>query len=334
MTFATVILGGITRLTNSGLSMVDWHPFKEFPPLTRDQWIREFDKYKQFPEFKIRNKDITLEEFKWIWNMEYIHRSLGRAIGAVYFIPAALFWYKKWFTKAMKPRVVMFGALLAFQGLLGWHMVKSGLEEQTQYQRDPKVSHYRLAAHLGTAFAFYSLLLWSGLTHLLPPLQTQYSRQMLLFKRFTHTTKALVFVTALSGALVAGLDAGLDYNSFPKMADRWIPTDILSMSPKWKNFFENATTVQFDHRFFGELVFCVVTGLWLYSRRLPLNARTRLAVNCLMATTLLQVGLGITTLLLYVPKTLAASHQSGALTVLSTAIWLSHELKLLKRIPK
>lgn len=242
------------------------------------------------------------------------------------------------------------------KGLLGWHMVKSGLEEQTQYQRDPKVSHYRLAAHLGTAFAFYSLLLWSGLTHLLPPLQvsyqyiqqfslfilnfcsnkfqTQYSRQMLLFKRFTHTTKALVFVTALSGALVAGLDAGLVYNSFPKMADRWIPTDILSMSPKWKNFFENATTVQFDHRLFGELVFCVVTGLWLYSRRLPLNARTRLAVNCLMATTLLQVGLGITTLLLYVPKTLAASHQSGALTVLSTAIWLSHELKLLKRIPK
>lgn len=334
ITFTTVIIGGITRLTNSGLSIVDWHLFKEFPPFNSQQWFQEFEKYKMFPEFQITNKDITLEEFKWIWNMEYIHRTLGRTIGAIYFIPATIFWYKKWFNKSMKKRVILFGGLLAFQGLLGWYMVKSGLEHKDEYIRQPKVSHYRLAAHLGTAFAFYSLLLWSGLTHLLPPLQTQSTKQLLVFKRLTHLTKAVVFITALSGALVAGLEAGLVYNSFPKMADRWIPTDILSLSPKWKNFTENTTTVQFDHRLLGEIVFCTVTGLWIYSTRLPLNRRTRLAVNCLMAATVIQVGLGIATLLYYVPKTLAASHQTGALTLLSTAIWLSHELKLLKRIPK
>ncbi|CAG2182024.1 unnamed protein product, partial [Oppiella nova] len=232
----------------------------------------------------------------------------------------------------MKPRVLIFGTLLGLQGLLGWYMVKSGLEEKSEYQRDPKVSHYRLAAHLGTALVFYSLLLWSGFTHLMPPSQIENSRQIMKFRKYTHMTKGLVFLTALSGALVAGLDAGLVYNSWPLMADRWIPTDILSQSPKWKNFFENATTVQFDHRLLGELVFCAATGLWVYSRRLPLSGRTRLAVNCLFGATVLQVVLGITTLLLYVPKPLAASHQSGALTVLSIAIWLSHEMKLLKRI--
>lgn len=151
---------------------------------------------------------------------------------------------------------------------------------------------------------------------------------------FVHSTKGLIFLTALSGALVAGIEAGLVYNSWPKMADRWVPTDLLTMSPMWKNFFENTTTVQFDHRIFGELVFCAVTGCWLYSRRLPLNPRTRLAVNCLMLAATLQVTLGIATLLLYVPKSLAASHQAGALTLLSVSIWLGHELKLLRRIPK
>ncbi|XP_054167181.1 cytochrome c oxidase assembly protein COX15 homolog [Oppia nitens] len=334
LTFTTVIIGGITRLTNSGLSMVDWHPFKEFPPLNNNKWIEEFNKYKLFPEFKIRNKDMTLEEFKWIWYMEFIHRTLGRTIGAVYFIPAAIFWYKKWFTKSMKPRVLVFGGLLAFQGLLGWYMVKSGLEEKPEYQRDPKVSHYRLAAHLGTALVFYSLLIWSGLSHLTVPSQTQVTPQVLKFRRYTHMTKGFIFFTALSGALVAGLDAGLVYNSWPLMADRIIPTDLLSQSPKWKNFFENATTVQFDHRRLGELVLCGSTGLWIYSRRLPLSPRTRLAVNCLFAATLLQVTLGVTTLLFYVPKSLAASHQSGALTVLTIALWLSHEMKLLKKLPK
>ncbi|RWS16622.1 cytochrome c oxidase assembly protein COX15-like protein, partial [Dinothrombium tinctorium] len=334
-TFGTVVVGGITRLTKSGLSMVDWHLFKEFPPMSSEQWQLEFNKYQQFPEYKLRNMNMTIDEFKKIWYMEYIHRMLGRNIGAVFFIPAAYFWYKKWFTKSMKKRVFAFGGLLLFQGLLGWYMVKSGLEDETATKyADPRVSHYRLAAHLGTAFVFYSLLLWSGLSHILPAQQAPVTPKMITFRRLAHTTKGLVFLTALSGAMVAGLEAGLIYNSFPKMADRWIPSDLFAQSPLWKNFFENSTTVQFDHRLLGEIAFCAVTGCWLYSRRLPLNPRMRLAVNCFMGAACLQISLGIATLLLYVPKSLAAMHQAGALTVLSTAVWLTHELKLIKLIRK
>lgn len=220
VTFGTVIVGGVTRLTRSGLSMVDWHPFKEFPPISHSKWIEEFEKYKQFPEYKITNKDMTLDQFKWIWYMEFAHRTLGRTIGALFFIPATFFWYKNWLTKPMKKRTLIFGALLGFQGLLGWYMVKSGLEEKQEYQREPRVSHYRLAAHLGTAFVFYSLLLWSSLTHLLPPQPTQVTRKLLSFRRYAHSIKAIVFLTALSGAFVAGLDAGLVYNSWPLMADK------------------------------------------------------------------------------------------------------------------
>ena len=300
VTFGTVIVGGVTRLTHSGLSMVDWHPFKEFPPTSHSQWIEEFEKYKQFPEYKVTNKDMTLDQFKWIWYMEFAHRTLGRTIGALFFIPATFFWYKKWLTKAMKKRTLIFGALLGFQGLLGWYMVKSGLEEKQEFQREPRVSHYRLAAHLGTAFVFYSLLLWSSLTHLLPPQPTQVTQKLRVFRRFAHSTKAIVFLTALSGAFVAGLDAGLVYNSWPLMADKWIPDDINAKNSFWENIFENPTTVQFNHRMLGEVVFCAVAGLWVFSRRLNLNPRTRLAINSLMFVTLIKVRLGIANLIYYV----------------------------------
>ncbi|RWS30712.1 cytochrome c oxidase assembly protein COX15-like protein [Leptotrombidium deliense] len=323
-TFGTIVVGAITRITKSGLSMVDWHLFKEFPPLSYAQWEIEFEKYKQFPEYKLRNMNMSIEEFKKIWYMEYFHRMLGRNIGAVFVIPAAYFWYKKWFTTGMKKR-----------GLLGWYMVKSGLQDETaQKYADPRVSHYRLAAHLGTAFVFYSLLLWTGLNTLFPPEKAPITPKMVLFRKLVHSTKGLIFLTALSGALVAGLEAGLVYNSFPKMADRWIPSDLFAQTPLWKNFFENSTTVQFDHRLFGELVFCAVSGCWLYGRRLPLNPRMRLALNCLMGVACVQVSLGIATLLFYVPKSLAVTHQAGALTLLSTALWLGHEMKLIRYVKK
>ena len=156
--------------------------------------------------------------------------------------------------------------------------------------------------------------------------------KLIKFRTYGHLVKGLLFFTAFSGALVAGLDAGLVYNSWPKMADRWIPTDILSISPKWKNFFNNATTVQFDHRMFGYATFCAVTALWHFSRKLPLAPRARLAANCLMLVTLAQVSLGILNILLYVPKPLASAHQAGSLTAISVAFWLGHELKLMKAI--
>lgn len=336
MAVGAVLLGGITRLTKSGLSMVDWHPLNEGRPRNDVEWQAEFDKYKQFPEFRLRNSEMTLEQFKSIYWMEYLHRMWGRTIGAVFFLPAGAFWALGYLRPAMKKRVVALGGLLAAQGLMGWYMVKSGLEEKhpDAYDKTPRVSNLRLAAHLGVAFVFYSLLFRSSLDHLLPAQPLAFDRRIVSFLRFGHAAKGLVLLTALSGALVAGIEAGLVYNSFPKMADRWIPTDLLAFEPKWKNFFENPTTVQFDHRLLGESVFCAVLILYLRSRQLPLPRRARLAMNAVLAATCLQVGLGITTLLTYVPTELAASHQAGALTVLTTLLWLTHELKLIRRLPK
>lgn len=281
---------------------------------------------------------MTIEEFKKIWWMEYIHRMMGRTVGAVFLIPAGIFWYKKWFVKSMKPRVLLFGALLLTQGLLGWYMVKSGLEDSTaERYSDPRVSHYRLAAHLGTAFVFYSLLLSTGLSHLIPPFQPMFpiTKSLMRYKQMAIVTGSLVFVTAISGAFVAGLDAGLVYNTYPLMGNSLIPSDLLAREPKWKNFLENPTTTQFDHRLLGHLAFAGAAGCWLFSRRLDaLPPRAKLAATVLFCAAMMQVTLGIGTLLMEVPKPMASIHQAGALGLLSTALWLIHELKLLHRFPK
>ncbi|XP_035898794.1 cytochrome c oxidase assembly protein COX15 homolog [Anopheles stephensi] len=337
MVFVAVVLGGVTRLTESGLSMVTWKLLGEKMPRTEAEWREEFDRYQQFPEFKLKNQDITLQEFKLIWYMEYGHRMWGRAIGAFYAIPAAYFWSKGYFNKAMKTRVLVFGALIGAQGLMGWYMVKSGLEDRFHDESDvPRVSQYRLASHLGFAIVLYSLFLWSALDKLLPAqkLIGQIPAATFRFKGLAHATKAAVFLTALSGAFVAGLDAGLIYNSFPKMADRWIPSDILALSPALRNFTENPTTVQFDHRVLGTATLTLITGMFLLSRRRLLPPRAYKAATAVAAMGWMQVALGITTLLTYVPVPLAASHQSGSLILLSLAIWLTHELKLVKRLPK
>ncbi|XP_068544311.1 heme A synthase COX15 [Anas acuta] len=327
-----VVLGGVTRLTESGLSMVDWHLVKEMkPPRTQQEWEAEFRKYQQFPEFKILNHDMTLTEFKFIWYMEYSHRMWGRVVGLAYILPAAYFWRKGWLSRPMKGCVLALCGLVCFQGLLGWYMVKSGLEEKPDSYDIPRVSQYRLAAHLGSALVLYSASLWTGLSLLLPRHQLPETRQLVRLRHFAHGTTALVFLTALSGAFVAGLDAGLVYNSFPKMGERWIPDDLLAFSPTLRNIFENPTTVQFDHRILGTATVTAITALYLFSRKIPLPRRTRTAVASLLAVACMQVGLGISTLLLYVPTPLAATHQSGSLALLSVALWLMAELR---RLPK
>ncbi|XP_780720.2 cytochrome c oxidase assembly protein COX15 homolog [Strongylocentrotus purpuratus] len=331
MIAGTVVLGGVTRLTESGLSMTDWHLIKGMrPPTTQEQWEAEFERYKQFPEYKYVHKGITLQQFKFIWTMEYSHRMWGRAIGLAFFIPAAIFWKKGWISKSLKPRLGIYGSLLVFQGLLGWFMVKSGLEEPAKHDI-PRVSQYRLAAHLGSAFVLYSLMLWGGLSQILKPLTIANSKNLSLLRKCAHGSMAIIFTTAMSGAFVAGLDAGLVYNSFPKMADKWIPEDIMALDPKYKNVFENPTTVQFDHRILGTTTGATVAGLWLLARRVPLPSRARLAVNCMVGMVGVQITLGICTLLYFVPTSLAAAHQSGSLTLLSLALWFAHELR---RIPK
>ncbi|XP_041065451.1 cytochrome c oxidase assembly protein COX15 homolog isoform X2 [Carcharodon carcharias] len=327
-----VVLGGVTRLTESGLSMVDWHLIKEMkPPSTQADWEAEFQKYQQFPEFKILNHDMTLNEFKFIWHMEYSHRMWGRAVGLAYILPAIYFWRKGWLSRSLKLRVAGLCGFVCFQGLLGWYMVKSGLEEKKDSHDIPRVSQYRLAAHLGSALILYCASLWTGLSLLLPPNQMPNTGRLLLLRRFARGTAGLIFITALSGAFVAGLDAGLVYNSFPKMGERWLPDDLLAFSPVLRNFFENPTTVQFDHRILGVSSVMAVTILYALSRRIPMPRRTKVAISSLLAMVYMQAALGISTLLLYVPTPLAAAHQSGSLVLLSLALWLLHELR---RLPK
>lgn len=234
----------------------------------------------------------------------------------------------------MKKRVGVLGALLGFQGFLGWYMVKSGLNEPAKQTDIPRVSQYRLASHLGSAFLLYVGCLWSSLNYLLPDTKSATSlsgQKLRSIQMRSHNLMTLIFITAVAGAFVAGLDAGLVYNSFPKMADRWIPTDLFTIDPKWRNFFENPTMVQFQHRVLGV---ATLTAICLYAvslRRVVLPRRARLALNTLVGMAFVQVGLGISTLLLYVPTSLAALHQSGSLALLSFALWLANELK---RIPK
>ncbi|XP_029667986.1 cytochrome c oxidase assembly protein COX15 homolog isoform X1 [Formica exsecta] len=337
MVFVAVALGGITRLTESGLSMVTWRLLGEKMPLNEIQWFSEFERYKQFPEYKITNLNMTLEEFKRIWWMEYLHRMWGRLIGTIFIIPATYFWFKGMLKHGMKTRIVALGSLIGLQGLMGWYMVKSGLEDRFVEPSDvPRVSQYRLAAHLGLALLIYTGFLYNALDHLINFSDIKVTNNALKtikrFKGLIYSAKGLIFFTALSGAFVAGMDAGLIYNTFPKMADKWIPDDILAMSPILKNFTENPTTVQFDHRILGIATIALITCLGVMSRKHKLPNRGRKAVVAVLCAGYLQVLLGISTLLNHVPLTLAASHQSGSLILLSTIIWLCHELKYLRKI--
>ncbi|KAK0088244.1 hypothetical protein PV325_012658 [Microctonus aethiopoides] len=347
MVFVAVALGGITRLTESGLSMVTWKFAGEKMPSNDVQWLEEFDKYKQYPEYKIMNKEMTLDEFKRIWWMEYAHRMWGRLIGATFVIPAAYFWINGMLKSEMKIKVVALGTLIGLQGLMGWYMVKSGLEDRFHDPMDvPRVSQYRLAAHLGLALAIFSGFLYNALDHLVPARSTSYDlfgkknlstktlRKFSKFKGLVNMSMGLVFITAISGAFVAGLDAGLIYNTFPKMANKWIPDDILALTPTLRNFTENPTTVQFNHRLLGISTVTMITIIGLMSRKLKLPGKGSKAMIAVILASYLQVALGITTLLNHVPLPLAASHQSGSLLLLSSVIWLCHELKYVRKFIK
>ncbi|XP_031784398.1 cytochrome c oxidase assembly protein COX15 homolog isoform X1 [Nasonia vitripennis] len=345
MVFIAVSLGGITRLTESGLSMVSWTLFGEKVPTTEISWIDEFKNYKQFPEYQISNKNMTLEEFKRIWWMEYAHRMWGRLIGVVFIVPAVYFWFNNMLNPVTKKRILILGTLIGCQGLMGWYMVKSGLENRFDGPTDvPRVSQYRLAAHLGLAIFIYSGLLYTTLDQLIPVRSNtnNYNTSELKptikynnrFRILAFSSKGLIFLTALSGAFVAGLDAGLIYNTFPKMCNKWIPDDILFMSPLYKNLTENPTTVQFNHRTLGMSTLLAVSAISWMSRKCNLPRRASTAVIVLTCAAYTQAILGIFTLLNHVPTYLAALHQSGSLLLLSSAIWLCHEIKYIKKLAK
>uniref|UniRef100_A0A914ZNJ8 Cytochrome c oxidase assembly protein COX15 n=1 Tax=Parascaris univalens TaxID=6257 RepID=A0A914ZNJ8_PARUN len=335
MVYGAVAIGGATRLTESGLSMVEWDLFRSMkPPLTTRQWEEEFERYKRFPEYKYKSssEEMSLSQFKFIWTMEYLHRMWGRAVGVVFLLPCIYFWAKGRFNSPMKKRMLIAGSLLIGQGLIGWWMVKSGLDPTNNSNAEiPRVSQYRLATHLTMAFVLYTIFLWTGLTHFFVPNDHTHLPKIGRLRALTHCSKTLIVTTAVMGAFVAGLDAGWVYNSWPKFADRWIPEDLMTRTPKWKNCFENPTTAQFLHRNLAYLTLASVTATWLVGRRMNLARRAKFVLHSTMIMSYTQVLLGIAALVHYVPLWLGVLHQSGSMAVMTFVFWLSNEIR---RIPK
>lgn len=311
-----VVIGGLTRLTESGLSMVEWRPVTGWlPPLSEAAWMAEFEKYKQFPEYQKVNAGMTLAGFQNIFWLEYIHRLLGRIIGLAFALPMIWFWLRNSIPAGVKPHLVAMFLLGGAQGALGWFMVASGLVDH------PDVSHYRLTAHLGLAFFIFAYLLWGGLSLLRQGRMTGWSGGGM-----AAALTVLVFVQILSGGLVAGLNAGLAHNTWPLMDGAFIPKGLLIMQPAWLNVFENAMTVQFQHRMgaYAVAILAVVTALYLRG-----EAATGLR-HALLAINAVQIALGIATLLLHVPIVLGTLHQAGAIAVLGISVALWHD-RVLRR---
>ena len=321
LVFAMVVVGGVTRLTHSGLSIVEWQPIVgTIPPLDEKAWHETFLKYQQTPEFRQVNPEMNLAGFKRIFWWEYFHRLLGRLIGAAFLLPLLWFAVRGKIPRALTWKLSAVFALGALQGAMGWYMVQSGLVD------DPRVSQYRLTAHLGMALLIYAAMLWIALDLLLPrgsgaKASTPGPR------RFAFALATLIFVMSLSGGFVAGIRAGLAYNSFPLMSGHLVPPGMFVIEPWYLNFFSNMATVQFDHRLIAWLLAFLVPWLWLRVRRSGALRRARLAANLLLAALALQIALGIATLLLAVPVSLAAAHQAGALLVFTAALLAVHSLR-------
>jgi cytochrome c oxidase assembly protein subunit 15 len=318
LVFAMIVLGGVTRLSGSGLSIVDWRPIMgALPPLSDQEWQQTFEMYRQSPEFRKVNSHMTVDDFKGIFWLEYLHRLLGRLIGLAFIVPFLYFLSRGYIRKRELPKYGLMFVLGGLQGLLGWYMVKSGLVD------NPRVSQYRLTAHLIAAIAIYAYMFWIALSLLTrhdgSGTHRWYSRTLLL--------AVLVLTTVISGGFVAGLDAGLIYNTFPKMGNYWVPPDVSALSPLWRNFFENMAAVQFNHRVLALTTFFTIVIYWWFARKANMPARVRPGVNAMLHAALLQVALGISTLLLMVPIVLAAAHQAVAVLLLTVVLYLCHGLR-------
>lgn len=317
LVFAMIVLGGVTRLTRSGLSIVEWQPVSGIlPPLSHEAWVAEFDKYKQTPEYRHVNRDMGLTGFQAIFWVEYSHRLLGRAIGVVFLLPLIYFAIRRRIDAALARRLGAIFLLGGAQGALGWYMVKSGLVN------DPHVSPYRLTAHLGLAVFIYALLIAS----IVRVWGSRMTRVHAGTVRAAWLIVALVFVMILSGGFVAGTKAGFVFNTFPLMAGRFVPEGVLALQPWWRNLFENVATVQFDHRLIAYCLCIAIPAYWLYARA-RVSGGARLALHALPIALALQVLLGIATLLHVVPIPLAAAHQAGAVVVFTAALALALLLK-------
>ena len=323
MVFVMVLIGGTTRLTGSGLSITEWQPIMgALPPLSEADWQALFAKYRQSPQFQKVFPDLTLAGFKGIFWLEYVHRLWGRLIGVVFLVPFLWFWVRGRIPKGYWPALTGLFALGALQGGLGWAMVASGLVDR------PSVSHYRLAAHLLLAIVIYAAVLWTALGLFQPREDLALARSNQGWARLAHV---LIALTIAAGALVAGLRAGLLYNSFPLMGGALVPPDYWLPELGWMNAFENRPAVQFHHRALATATLLAVAYLWWRVRASEGPAVGRGAALMLGAV-LLQYALGIVAILRFgqVPPPAAEAvaigmlHQAGAMLLVTAALWFAH----------
>jgi cytochrome c oxidase assembly protein subunit 15 len=314
LVFLMVSVGGATRLTGSGLSITEWRPIVGIvPPLSQADWLDLFAKYQQIPQYQHLNKGMSLDAFKAIFWWEWVHRFLGRLVGAAFLLPFAYFLAARQISRALMGRLAAIFALGGLQGLIGWYMVSSGLAERIE------VSQYRLALHLGLAVLIFGALVWVALS--VEERQARASSARTLHLAPAAAIVVLVFLQIVLGAFVAGLRAGASYNTWPLMDGRLVPEGLGAMEPWYLNLFENALTVQFAHRLVAYGL--VLTALWqAWSvRREPCDPWIRLSAAWLAGAALAQASLGIATLLAHVPLTLALVHQAGAVALFGLALW-------------
>ncbi len=318
-----VVVGGITRLTDSGLSMVDWRPIMGvIPPLTEADWLKTFAMYQQYPEYLELNRGMSLEDFKSIFYWEYGHRLLGRVLGLVYLIPFLVFWVRQRLDKPLLKKLGFAFFLGALQGLMGWYMVMSGLVDE------PRVSHYRLAAHLGLALGILAYLFWVAMDLVErdkanKPLKPDCPgmRKLALF------TTLLLSLQIMFGAFTAGLHAGWGYNTFPTMNGEWIAAAVGELSPFWLNLFESTASIQFMHRLLGTLLLVSVCILWLGIFTRPVADGQKVGLHLLLASVIVQYALGVYILVNVVPLVGASLHQAVACLVLLAAIYVNFQFR-------
>ena len=321
LVFAMVVVGGATRLTESGLSITEWQPLLgAIPPLSEADWLAAFEKYKAIPEYSIVNAGMTLGDFKFIYWWEWTHRLLGRLIGVAFALPYLGFLLAGKLRPGFALKLLGVLALGGLQGAIGWYMVKSGLVDRID------VSQYRLALHLLTAFALLALLVWlaldAGEANIAAPSQAAPRSQ----QRFAALLLVLVFVQAGLGALVAGLKAGHTYNTWPLMDGRLVPEGLAALAPWYRNVFENVTTVQFDHRVTAYMVALLAIGQLVALVRSHAEERLVGSAGVLAGAVLVQMLIGIWTLVSGVPLALGLAHQAGAALVVAAATLHLHEM--------
>jgi len=319
LVFLILIIGGITRLTGSGLSMTDWKPIMgAIPPITEAQWEDAFEQYKQFPEYQQVNRGMSLSEFQFIFFWEYMHRMIGRLIGLVFIIPFGYFLVKKKFDTVQLKRAGTLLTLGAAQGLMGWYMVQSGLIDV------PRVSPYRLAAHLSLAFAIFGCCVWFALDLRSKTINSINGRKEL--KTWLWAFLAVLSLQVVWGAFVAGHHAGHIYNTFPKMNQYWIPPELWLMEPFVINFFENMVTVQWIHRVLATILGVMAIGMWIRTYQLNTTFTTKMWILAIFAIVLIQYLIGVFTLIWHVPLWLGVLHQAVAMVLFGVVIGGIHFL--------